>query len=69
MASSFIKSVAYSRMTNFMQITFERDGKSDAVYWYGNVEEYRFQNILKAESKGKYFNRYIRGEYFYARVE
>lgn len=67
-ASSFIESVAYSRATQFLQLEFERDG-TNAIYWYGNCEEYRFQNILKANSKGKYFNRYVRGEYPYARVQ
>lgn len=67
-ASSFIESVAYARPTNFLQIEFERDG-TNAVYWYGSVEEYRFQNIIQADSKGKYFNRYIRGEYIYARLQ
>lgn len=66
--SSFIESVAYARPTNFLQIEFERDG-TNAVYWYGSMEEYRFWNMIQANSKGKYFNRHIRGEYVYARVQ
>lgn len=69
--SSFIESVAYARPTQFLQIEFERTG-SNAVYWYGSVPEYRFHNLLRASSKGGYFNRYIRhtGDpgYPYARV-
>jgi len=68
LVSSFLVSVAYSRTTNFLQLEFERDGQN-AVYWYGNVQEYRFRNIIQADSKGKYFNKYIRGEYFYARLQ
>ena len=66
--SSFLVSAAYSRTTDFLQLEFERDG-TIAVYWYGQVPEYRFFNFLRADSKGKYFNRYIRGEYFYARLQ
>lgn len=66
--SSFLVSAAYSRTTDFLQLEFERDG-TNAIYWYGQVPEYRFFNFLRADSKGKYFNRYIRGEYFYARLQ
>lgn len=71
--SSFIKSTAYSEETDFMQITFSRPGEQDAIYWYGGVERFRFFNFLRADSKGSYFNRYIRhtGDpgYPYARVQ
>lgn len=72
-ASSFIRSVAYDRTASFMQITFERSGGPDATYWYGNVPEFRFFNFLQSDSKGGYFNRYIRhtGDpgYPYVRVD
>ena len=70
--SSFIESVAYSPEPEFLQIEFEKTG-SNAVYWYANVEEFRFFNLIRASSVGSYFNKYIRhtGDpgYPYARVE
>lgn len=70
--SSFIRSTAYADETEFMQITFDAVGGS-ATYWYGGVPEWRFFNFLRAESKGSYFNKYIRhtGDpgYTYARLE
>lgn len=70
--SSFIESTAYARSTEFMQITFQKEGQN-AVYWYGDVPEWRFFNFLQSGSKGAYFNKYIRhtGDpgYTYARVQ
>lgn len=67
--SSFIESVAYARQTEFLQLEFERSGAQNAIYWYGGVEEFRFRNIIQSASKGKYFNRYIKGHYTYARIQ
>jgi hypothetical protein len=70
--SSFIKSAAYAEEPEFMQITFDSGGQ-EAVYWYGGVERFRFFNFIRANSKGSYFNKYIRhtGDpgYPYVRVD
>ena len=67
--SSFLVSTAYDRQAPLMQLEFEREDEPNWVYWYGDVEEFRFFNFLRADSKGRYFNKYIRDEYPYARVQ
>lgn len=69
--SSFLVSTAYDERPDppFMQLEFEREGEPNWYYWYSGVERTTFFNFLQASSKGKYFNRHIRGEYQYARVQ
>ena len=73
--SSFLVSTAYDRVSNMMQLEFEKEG-SNATYWYGGVPETgaaSFFGFLRASSKGSYFNAKIRhtGQpgYPYVRVE
>jgi hypothetical protein len=53
----------------FMQLEFERDGEPNWFYWYADVPESTFFAFLRAGSKGKYFNKNIRGEFDFARVQ
>ena len=60
--SSVIGAVGHSRV---LEIQFE----SGRIYQYFNVPEDVFDEMLKAESKGKYFNSNIRGKYTYQEIE
>lgn len=68
LVSSFLVSTAYDRTAPLMQLEFERDDEPNWVYWYADVSEQRFFRFLQSDSKGRYFNRHIRGEFPYARV-
>ena len=60
--SSVIGAVGHSRV---LEIQFE----SGRVYQYFNVPQKVFDEMLNAESKGKYFNSHIRGKYTYQEIE
>ena len=56
--SSFIKGAQYAPKTKELTIY---NGKQ--TYTFKAVPNPRYQGLLKAKSKGKYFNRYIKGKY------
>ena len=56
--------VAYDSNRELLQIEF-RDG---TVYQYFNVPADVHENLLRAPSKGTYFNRVIRGRFPYTRL-
>lgn len=60
--SSFIREIRYKKEGQFLQITIEADG-SKTVYMYENIPYTVFQNLIKAESMGSYYNTHIKGEY------
>jgi len=55
--SSNLESVGYVKTTRTMYIRF-RSGK---IYSYHDVEEVVFNELVGAESVGKFFNEFIRG--------
>jgi hypothetical protein len=62
--SSNIKSVGYDPEQKILEIEF----KSGAVYQYEEVPEDVFQEMLVAESVGKYFNTQVKGNYSEKRI-
>lgn len=62
--SSNLASVGFYNDRNVLEIEF-RNGR---VYQYSDVPEHIFQEILKAESKGQYFNQLIRDRFVYKRI-
>lgn len=54
--SSQIKSVGYDETLRFLEIEFN----TGAVYVYKNVDQSKYDALLKAESVGKYFNAEIK---------
>jgi hypothetical protein len=60
--SSVIGAVGHSRV---LEIQFE----SGRIYQYFDVPEDVYNEMLNAESKGKYFNSNIRGKYTYQEIE
>ncbi len=63
--SSNIKSVGYDKDNNMLQIEF----RNGYIYEYYNVPEEIFIDLLDAESKGRFGNRYIFYSYSYERVK
>lgn len=63
--SSVIKSVAYDKYVNVLEITF----KSGKVYDYLDVPPSEHLALLFAQSPGRHFSRNIREKYDYALVE
>jgi hypothetical protein len=62
--SSNIKSVGYDPEQKILEIEF----KSGSVYQYEEVPEDVFQEMLVAESVGKYFNTQVKGIYSEKRI-
>ncbi len=60
--SSVVQSAGHSRV---LEIQVE----SGRVYQYFDVPESVYQEMMQAESKGKYFNAHIRNQYPYQEIE
>jgi hypothetical protein len=61
MESSVIRAVGYTRV---LEIEFQ-DGR---VYQYFDVDEAVYQAFLASDSKGRYFNAHIRGQFPYQEI-
>lgn len=59
--SSTINAVGYEESNNILKVNF----KNGSTYVYQNVPKTVYQEFLTSESKGKFFNRNIRGQYEY----
>jgi len=62
--SSLLARVAYNQGLAILRLEF-CDG---AIYQYFQVPHQTYEDLLKAESKGVYFNRYIRNAFRCARL-
>lgn len=63
--SSNIASVGYEDKDKTLYVRF----KSGKIYSYDQVERALFEKLLKADSKGKFFNKEIKWEYPYQMVD
>ncbi|MDP3881101.1 MAG: KTSC domain-containing protein [bacterium] len=63
--SSDIRSVGYDDETSILEVEF----KSGNVYQYVNVPEHVYDELMKSESKGRYFNSEIRDRYPNSKIE
>jgi len=61
--SSNVVSVGYDTDTQTLEVEFK-----SGVYQYYNVPQSIYDEMIKAESVGKYLNVYIKPEYPYAKV-
>ena len=61
--SSNLKEVSYDGQN--LQVKF----KNDTVYEYYDVGAEVFQNLLSAESKGRYFNEYVKKVFEWKQVK
>ena len=62
-ASSLLSSIGYS-----VDATLELEFRSGATYRYFAVPQAVFEGLIVAESKGAYFNRYVRSRFRYQRL-
>ena len=63
-ASSNITSVGYDPATETLEVEFW----SGSVYQYYNVPENIYEQLKKANSKGRFLHTYIKNAYPYSRV-
>ena len=61
--SSFIRSISYNDSLKVLSVKL----LGDKVWNYKDVPKYMYENMLKAESQGKYFNKYIKDNFNYTR--
>lgn len=64
MVSSNILSIGYNPETSILEVEFHQG----RVYQYLGVPKGKYRGILRAKSKGKYFNRNIRNEFPFEEV-
>jgi len=62
--SSTLATIAYDRTRELLQLEFS----SHAIYQYFDVPAAVQEALLCAPSKGRYFNRAIRGKFLYTRI-
>jgi len=62
--SSTLTTIAYERTRGLLQLEFN----SRALYQYFGVPAAVYEGLLRASSKGTYFNRAIRGKFRYSRI-
>jgi hypothetical protein len=62
--SSTVAALSYDAARGILQLEF----RSGAIYCYFGVPAAVHQALLRAPSKGQYFNRVIRGHFSYAPV-
>lgn len=63
--SSSLVSIGFAREARILEIQF----RSGAIYRYLKVPPMVFEELKKAESKGRYFAQSIRGKYQFYRME
>ena len=63
--SSNLKSVGYDDTENILEIEF----KSGSIYQYFDVPREIYDELMRAQSKGKYFWRWIRDEFEYEKIK
>ncbi len=63
--SSSLVSMGFARQARILEVEF----RSGAIYRYLGVPPAVFEEMKKAESKGRYFAQSIRGKYEFRRIE
>lgn len=63
--SSTVEAIGYDAPTRELYVQFVKTGET---YVYSEVEEWVFQEFLRADSKGTYLNTNIKGRYDYRKL-
>ena len=63
--SSNIEAIGYDPDNQHLHVRFLQ---SSETYVYYNLEEWVFEELMQADSKGKYFNTNIKGCYQYGKL-
>lgn len=62
--SSSIDAIGYDESARQLHVVFSSSGNR---YIYFDVDKFVFQAFLRADSKGRYFNKAVKGIYSYRR--
>ena len=62
--STSLSTVGYRDRPALLELEF----RGGAIYQYWGVPEATYQGLLLSQSKGAYFNRYIRNRFAYAKI-
>ena len=62
--STSLRAVAYHDQLALLELEF----RSGAIYHYFDVSTSIYKALLRAESKGRYFNQYIRNSFTCAKI-
>jgi hypothetical protein len=62
-----IETITYNAKAKELNIIFGYD--TNSVYVHVNVPKVRFDEMMSAESKGKYYHANIKGKYDFEKVE
>ena len=63
--STSLHAATYEEQSSFLELEF----RSGAIYRYLGVPAQIYQELLWADSKGRYFNQHIRNRFAYTKVE
>jgi len=63
--SSFFHSVGYDKKSQILEIEFLNGG----VYEYSEIPKKLHEDLMAAESHGKYYNQYIKGQFTSKKLE
>ncbi len=63
--SSDLHSVGYDEDTQTLEIEFNSGG----IYEYYNVPQNIYEGLINAPSYGKFFHRYIKGNYNFRKIQ
>ena len=63
-SSSNIASIGYDEGTDTLEVEF----LNGSVYQYYNISKEMYDQLMRAGSKGQFFNAYIKNAYPYSRV-
>lgn len=69
--SSQIKSVGYDPATHVLEVEFvpRKDGTPGAIYQYDDVPAEIAEQLVAAQSVGRYFNQFVKFGFKYHKVE
>jgi hypothetical protein len=63
--STSLNAATYQDQSALLELEF----RSGAIYHYSGVPAQTYQQLLRAQSKGGYFNRHIRNRFAYAKID
>lgn len=63
--SSNVESIGYDPDTRELHVSFVSTG---LIYVYYDVDEWVFDELMQADSKGSYLNRNVKGNYDYSQL-
>lgn len=61
--SSVIREVKYNPRREVIEVRIEQQSGEERVYFYEDVPEELYFDFLAADSKGRFYNNNIKGEY------